>query len=129
MTVFFERIYKALPQLKCILRTTLKQYSCFIFTYLFFSFLLSLVKESMKTLQNECHWLRSMSWKICVRCTICLENNTECWQLHNKNNCQHHDCSHFIPFNPDFLRCKVRRPLPRDAIQRLQPWIDVSLGS
>ena len=129
MTVFLERIYKikAISQFECTLSTALKQYSCHFFSYLFFFFfLLSLVEESMKTLQKECHWLRSMSWKICVRCTICMGNNTKCCKLHNENKCLHHHCGHYIPLDSKFLGCKIGRPLPRDA---LQPWIDVSLGS
>ena len=94
-----------------------------------FLLMLSLVTESMKTLQKECHWLLSMSWKICVRCTICTKNNTKRCQLHNEKKCLYHDCGHYIPLDSNFLGCEVGRPLPRDAIQQLQPWIDVSLGS
>ena len=96
---------------------------------MFFFLMLSRVKESMETLQKECHWLLSMSWKICVRCTICTKNNTKRCQLHNEKKCLHHDCGHYIPLASNFLGCEVGRPLPRDAIQWLQPWIDVSLVS
>lgn len=109
---------------KYCLETILLQFLFLPFS--FFFFLLSLVKESMKTLKKDCHWLRSMQWKICVRCTICIGNNTECCELHNENKCLHHDCGHYIPLHSNFLGCKVGRPVPRDT---LQPWIDVSLGS
>ena len=96
---------------------------------MFFLLMLSLVTESMETLKKECHWLLSMLYKICVRCTICMKNNTKRCQLHNKKKCLHHDCGHYIPLDSNSLGCKVGRPLPRDAIQRLQPWIDVSWDS
>ena len=107
----------------------------YIFSYpgsyisMFFLLMLSLVTESMETLKKECHWLLSMLYKICLRCTICMKNNTKRCQLHNKKKCLHHDCGHYIPLDSNSLGCKVGRPLPRDAIQRLQPWIDVSWDS
>lgn len=108
-------------------KTTFPKY---IFIYsLIFLLMLSFVKESMKTLQKECHWLLSMSWEICVRCTVCMGNNIECCKLHNEKKCLHHDCGHYIPLDSNFLGCKVGCPLPRDALQRLQLWIDVGLGS
>ena len=102
----------------------------YIFIYsLIFLLMLSFVEESMETLQKECHWLLSMSWDKCVRCTICMGNNTKCCKLHNRKKCLHHDCGHYIPLKSEFLGCKNGRPPSRDALQRLQPWIDVGLGS
>lgn len=75
-------------------------------------------------LTKECHWLNSMSAKVCVLCTICLgkrEITHPCIRHDEKIACQRHDCAHYIPLNASVLCCEPGRLLPLDL---LKPWID-----
>jgi len=81
---------------------------------------LSHLKEFLEILRKECHWLRSMTEKLCACCTVCLGKNPKPCIPHGKKECRHHDCAHYIPLNAK-LCCKPGRPLPKEP---LQPWIE-----
>ena len=83
------------------------------------------LKEFLETLKEECHWLHSMTAKVCARCTFCSGKNIKPCIRHEEKECRHHDCAHYISFESK-LCCKPGCPLPQEP---LKPWIQVSLFS
>ena len=76
----------------------------------------------MKKLRERCHWLKTMSAKVCALCTIC-EPPCERHDVGEKVPCQRHDCAHYIPLKSKVICCGPGRPLPLDS---LHSWIEVS---
>ena len=87
------------------------------------------IEDILHSLHLRCHWLHSITWKLCARCDLCLgerEGDDGC-SWHHIPSCLHPDCAHFIPLGPDRpLRCeqtiKARTLLDED---KLKPWIKV----
>ena len=81
----------------------------------------------MKKLRKRCHWLKTMSAKVCALCTICLGKHKpyacERQDEGEKVPCQRHDCAHYIPLKSKVICCEPGRPLPLDS---LHPWSEVS---
>lgn len=87
------------------------------------------IEGILDSLHPRCHWLHSITWKLCARCDLCLgeiEGVDGCtW--HRLPSCPHPDCAHFIPLDPDRpLRCdhtiKSKTLLDDD---KLKPWLKV----
>ncbi|KAJ7369727.1 hypothetical protein OS493_036758 [Desmophyllum pertusum] len=60
----------------------------------------NVLKDSLKSLHEECHWLEAVSWDLCARCNLCppeLASKTtgECF-WHGEKECRHDDCAHYV---------------------------------
>lgn len=80
-------------------------------------------------MREECHWLRSLSWELCVQCRLCagkVDSNTGNCVWHDTNGCVHDDCAHYMSLKSYPLHCpdaKGQDPfLPEE---NFQPWIQV----
>ena len=85
-----------------------------------FSLYCSQLNEFLKKLRKECHWLHSMSYTLCVRCTVHMGKETEPFARHEERSCRHHDCGHYIPLEGELLCCKPGEMLEKKP---LKPWI------
>ena len=104
-----------------------------VFRITFISFLLKsccrCIDDTLDSLHLRCHWLHSITWKLCARCDLCLgesEGDNGC-SWHHIPSCPHPDCAHFIPLGPDRpLRCeqtmKSKTLVDED---KLKPWLKV----
>ncbi|XP_078353415.1 uncharacterized protein LOC144638111 isoform X1 [Oculina patagonica] len=93
----------------------------------FHSEVYSYLKNSLEKMREECHWLRSLSWKLCVQCRLCagkIDSNTGNCIWHDTNGCLHDDCAHYISLKTRPFHCpdaKGNDPfLPEE---KLYPWI------
>ena len=62
-----------------------------------------ILKDSLKKLKEECHWLRAVSWKICGQCKLCpgkVAKSGACFR-HLESECAHDDCAHYVPVPED----------------------------
>ena len=84
------------------------------------SFFCSQLKKFLKKLRKECHWLHSMSYTLCARCTVCMGKATKPCARHEERSCRHHDCGHYIPLEGGILCCKPGQMLEKEP---LKPWI------
>ena len=87
------------------------------------------IEDILDSLRLRCHWLHSITWKLCARCDLCLGENEgdDGCSWHHIPSCLHPDCAHFIPLGPDRpLRCdqtmKSKTLLDED---KLKPWLKV----
>ena len=72
------------------------------------SLFLSFLKSGLEKLQEECHWLRAVTWDLCARCNLCppqcVTKTGECvW--HGKKECLHDDCAHYVSLTRKPVRC------------------------
>lgn len=75
-----------------------------------------------------CHWLHSVSWDLSVQCRLCagmvnLKTRKCIW--HDKRNCHHEDCAHYIPLKRHIaLFCQqAMKRLPEEKFER---WVQVA---
>ncbi|KAJ7369770.1 hypothetical protein OS493_036556, partial [Desmophyllum pertusum] len=70
--------------------------------------LLRFLKDSLKRLHDECHWLREVSWDLCARCNLCppeLASETEECLWHGEKGCCHDDCAHYVSVTKKLVLC------------------------
>ncbi|XP_022808466.1 uncharacterized protein LOC111345452 [Stylophora pistillata] len=64
--------------------------------------LLSHLEHCRSELNVTCHWLRSVTWELCVKCPLCepcpdeSRVGTGICIWHGQNDCHHDDCGHYL---------------------------------
>lgn len=81
---------------------------CYIFRIHGILLFPSCLERSLETVREECHWLRSVSWDLCVQCRLCpgkVDPNTGNCIWHDTEGCLHDDCAHYIPLKSCKFYC------------------------
>ena len=89
--------------------------------------------EDYKTgLSSTCHWLRSVTMELCVKCQLCKPCPDKCCDgtniciSHKKKRCSHFDCGHYIPLRSCDLSCEHSvDAVPDYPAEKLAPWVQV----
>ena len=83
-------------------------------------------------LRLTCHWLRSVTMKLCVKCQLCEPCPDKCLDgtnicvLHEKEDCSHFDCGHYIPLRSFGLSCEHSvDAVPYYPEEKRDPWFQV----
>ena len=89
--------------------------------------------ERCKTrLSSTCQWLRSVTMKLSVKCSLCdlcpdkCRDRSNICILHKKEGCSHFDCGHYIPLGSSGLSCEHSvYAVPDYPREKLDPWVQV----
>ena len=89
--------------------------------------------ESCETAPGStCHWLRSVTMEVCVKCQLCkpcpdkCRDGTNICKLHKEKGCIHFDCGHYIPLRSFGLSCEYSvDAVPDYPAENLNPWVKV----
>ena len=80
-------------------------------------------------MRGECHWLRSVSWDLCVQCRLCpgkVDSSTGNCIWHDTKGCLHDDCAHYIPLKSHKFYCPDAKGDESFLLEEnFEPWVQV----
>ena len=99
------------------------------------SFFFSHLEHCRSELSVTCHWLRSVTWELCVKCPLCepcpdeSHVGTDICIWHGQNDCHHDDCGHYLLLTSLDRGASCEYfvdDVPSLSAEKLKPWTQVS---
>lgn len=92
----------------------------------------SYLERTLADIRDECHWLRSVSWELSIRCNLCggkEDPETGLCTWHDRKGCVHEDCAHYIPLKSRHYSCPDAKGPEKGIIPKeaYEDWFAVSL--